>query len=68
MKITLVTPSKIPLTAEDHEWLCGLIAVLSDEQRDKLFRLVAGRIQMAKPEGHIIGVPSIDTLEGLGKF
>lgn len=68
MKITLVTPSKVSIVAEDYEWLCGVIAVLSDEQKDRLFRSVAGRIQMAKPDGHVISVPGINTLEGLGKF
>jgi hypothetical protein len=68
MKITLVTPSKVNVTAEAHEWLCGLIAVLTDDQRDKLFRVVAGRVHMAKPQGHIISVPSLNSDESLGNL
>ena len=66
MQITIVAKSGERVSAPAERWLCGLIALLDDKQMEKLCQLVAARIELGGPQGHIIKVPGIGTQETIG--
>lgn len=67
MNLTVQTlGSDETVTAPIERWLCGLIAMLPDDQRAKLMRLVASRVEIGTVPGHVIGVPSVIAGAGVG--
>lgn len=68
MNITILTSSNERVTAPAEKWLCGIIAVLTDEQKASLMRLVATRVELGGPVGHVISVPGISTGERFGRL
>lgn len=68
MNISIVTSSNEQVTAPAEKWLCGIIAVLTDEQKASLMRLVATRIELGGPAGHVISVPGIPGAEQFGRI
>jgi hypothetical protein len=70
MKITIIAANGVPIEGEAHEWLCALITVLSESQRQQLLENMKNRITLAaaKQNGHVIRVPGIASQEGFGRF
>ena len=68
MKITIVTTSGEKVEALAERWLLGLVALLSDEDKARLLRLVDGRLEVGHVAGHVITVPGIDSREQFGRF
>ena len=68
MKITIIAPNGLKITAEIEKWLCGLIALLDAKQLQRLCELVGKRIEVAQIAGQVISVPPIITNEGFGKL
>jgi hypothetical protein len=68
VKITIIAPNQLEVTAELEKWLCGLIALLDDGQRIRLCELVAKRVELGHIAGQTIIVPSILSQEKLGNF
>jgi hypothetical protein len=68
MKITIIAPNGLKITAEMERWLCGLVALLDERQTQKLCELVAKRIEIGHVAGQIISVPSITSKEEFGKL
>ena len=48
MKITIIAPNGLKITAEIEKWLCGLIALLDAKQLQRLCELVGKRIEVAQ--------------------
>lgn len=64
MNITIVASNGEKVTASAERWLCALIALTSSDDRERLLRLVATRMETdAHPVGHVIGVPGIISTE-----
>ena len=68
MKITIVTTSGEKVEALAERWLLGLVALLSDEDKARLLRLVSGRLEIGHMAGHVISVPGIGSGEQFGRF
>lgn len=68
MNITIITTSNEKVTASAEKWLCGIIAILTDEQKARLLRMVSSRIELGGPSGHVISVPGIDGQEQFGRI
>ena len=67
MNITIVAKNGEQVTAPAERWLCGLIALLSPQDLERLCLLVVSRLDLdARPSGHIIGVPGIVSSERVG--
>jgi len=66
MKITIIAPNGLKITAEMEKWLCGLIALLGPKELQRLCELVGRRIEVAQVAGQIISVPTINSEEGFG--
>ncbi len=60
MTVTIVAKNGERVTAPAERWLCGLIALLSPPDLERLCLLVGSRLDLeARPQGHVIGVPGI---------
>lgn len=67
MNITIVAKNGEHVTAPAERWLCGLIALLSPQDLERLCLLVASRLDFdAAPAGHVISVPGIASSERVG--
>lgn len=67
MNIRIVARNGEQVMAPAERWLCGLIALLSPQELERLCGLVAGRLEFdAHPVGHIIGVAGISSSEAMG--
>lgn len=66
MTITIVAANGEQVTASAERWLCGLIALVAPAHREHLLSLVGSRLELdARPQGHVIGVPGIVSVESV---